>query len=85
MKHLAVPTTRVPDGRLVIERKFASELVDAVNYLIDEVRDIRKAMAGEEASRKGADAGLSSRIDDLGGALTKASAAIEVLLGGTDL
>jgi uncharacterized protein YlxW (UPF0749 family) len=80
MKYLTPPTTRLPDNKLVLDRAFVTNLVDAVNQLNDEVKGIHKKLADLDA----ADKTLSGEVSKAELAISKTAAAVNVLIGGTN-
>ena len=80
MKYLTPPTTRLPDNKLVLDRAFVTNIVDAVNQLNDEVKGIHKKLADLDA----ADKTLSEEVSKAELAISKTAAAVNVLIGGTN-
>lgn len=81
MKYLTVSTTRLPDGRLVLERKFVADVVDAINQLNDEIKDINRRLDGHDGSV----VSLRKGISDVNDAVAKANDAVRKVVNAVEL
>ena len=78
MKHIAMPTTKLPNGNVIVEERFLRKLVEAVNALMDEVEANENRLDAHDVEI------ASMKEDDqkLGNAVTKIANAVGVLIGG---